>query len=273
LRPQQNSYSYYNPGTSGSASLKKLQSQGTVLDYQRGPAEKPRQPSKPKRRPPMAMAQQAPPPFAREPITSLATSGAAPPPPPAPATMAYFGAATSTSTSFNSGQLLKGRTSFKLARVKGSAPPGSYLPQPSPSTPLLPSVKGGPSPASSFSSSSSSSSPSNKPVDVLDTLARLQSFEGCFSSDVLSTIKIKNDPSDFVELRAALGLPENVSDGVVYTLLTMAYLERKLLGVEREAWEGMYEKAREFVEEELVEAGVVGKDVDELKEVAGGLLL
>lgn len=107
------------------------------------------------------------------------------------------------------------------------------------------------------------------PVDVLDALARLQSFDGCFSAPVLKLVKAQ--PSDLAGLRAALALPASVSDGAIYSLLAIVYLDTKLQGVERDAWEGMYEKGRNFVADALTAAGV-NENIDDLKARAGKLL-
>ncbi|KAJ7778541.1 von Willebrand factor type A domain-containing protein [Mycena metata] len=93
------------------------------------------------------------------------------------------------------------------------------------------------------------------PVDVLETLARHQSFDGCFTQGVLSTIQL-NDPPD--EVRATLG----VSDEVFATIIAMAFLCTRLgPNVEPESWEAIYDKARAFVEDALREvSGTLGAD-------------
>ncbi|KAJ7875360.1 vault protein inter-alpha-trypsin domain-containing protein [Mycena olivaceomarginata] len=96
------------------------------------------------------------------------------------------------------------------------------------------------------------------PMDPLETLARLQSFDGCFAPGVLSTVRL-NVPAD--EARVALG----VSEEVFATIIAMAFLCTKLgPDVERESWEAIYDKARAYVEIALQSvASTVG--VDELQ--------
>jgi hypothetical protein len=95
-------------------------------------------------------------------------------------------------------------------------------------------------------------------MDPLETLARLQSFDGCFAPGVLSTVQL-NVPAD--KARAALG----VSEEVFATIIAMAFLSTKLgPDVERESWEAIYDKARAYVEIALQSvASTVG--VDELQ--------
>ncbi|KAJ7058056.1 hypothetical protein C8F01DRAFT_1255941 [Mycena amicta] len=91
----------------------------------------------------------------------------------------------------------------------------------------------------------------------LEALARLQAFDGCFSLDVLNVVKLAPS-ADIQAVRAAL--PTGVSDAVVATLLAMAFLANKLgADVERDAWEGMYEKAEEYVEGALQAIGATEK--------------
>ncbi|KAJ7058071.1 von Willebrand factor type A domain-containing protein [Mycena amicta] len=98
-------------------------------------------------------------------------------------------------------------------------------------------------------SDSAPAAPAPTPSDPLEALARLQAFDGCFSLEVLKVIKLAPS-TDIQAVRAAL--PSGVSDAIVATLLAMAFLANKLgAGVERDAWEGMYEKAEEYVEETI----------------------
>ncbi|KAJ7682855.1 von Willebrand factor type A domain-containing protein [Mycena rosella] len=89
--------------------------------------------------------------------------------------------------------------------------------------------------------------PSVVPTDPLEALARIQSFDGCFSLDVLTFVILKTD------LQAVRALfPAGTDDAVVATVLAMAFLARKLgADVERDSWEGMYEKAKDYVQEAL----------------------
>lgn len=85
--------------------------------------------------------------------------------------------------------------------------------------------------------------------DRLDAIARTQSFEGSFSPSVVPLLRLANPTSTFVnllstELRGKLSATERKE--VVATILVILYL-RENMGGERDAWEGMVEKAREFV--------------------------
>jgi hypothetical protein len=97
----------------------------------------------------------------------------------------------------------------------------------------------------------------------LESLARLQSFDGCFSLDLLAVVQLK---SDIQTVRALF--PSNVTDEVVATVLGMAFFSIRLgADVERDSWEAMYEKAKQFVEEALS-----GIDVDLLEAEVAKLL-
>jgi hypothetical protein len=101
------------------------------------------------------------------------------------------------------------------------------------------------------STSASVPSPRTETEDPLETLARLQSFDGCFSAAVFDFVSLKTG----IEAVRAL-FPAGAGDAIVATVLAMAFLSAKLgADVERESWEGMYEKAKEYVEEALVSMG------------------
>ncbi|KAJ6476339.1 von Willebrand factor type A domain-containing protein [Mycena sanguinolenta] len=90
-------------------------------------------------------------------------------------------------------------------------------------------------------------------MDPLEALARLQSFDGCFSLGVLSVIALKSNVG--IEAVRAV-FPAGASDGVIASVLAMVFLANKLgAGVERDSWEGMYEKARRYVEAALQKMG------------------
>ncbi|KAF7320964.1 hypothetical protein HMN09_00183200 [Mycena chlorophos] len=98
------------------------------------------------------------------------------------------------------------------------------------------------------------------PADTLEMLARMQAFDGQFGLYVLDVVRL-GPSTDVDAVRAAL--PENASDAVVATLLAMAFLANKLgAEIERDAWEGLYEKAKEFVEGQLAQS----EDVNALVE-------
>ncbi|CAK5267385.1 unnamed protein product [Mycena citricolor] len=81
-----------------------------------------------------------------------------------------------------------------------------------------------------------------EPMDALEALARLQAFDGGFTLQVLDVIQLK--PGITADtIRNELSL----IDSVLATLLAMAYLATKLVGVDRNAWEGIYDKAKLFV--------------------------
>ncbi|KAF7331214.1 hypothetical protein MSAN_02440200 [Mycena sanguinolenta] len=90
-------------------------------------------------------------------------------------------------------------------------------------------------------------------ADPLEALARLQSFDGCFSLGVLSVIALKSNV-DIEAVRAVF--PASASDGVIASVLAMAFLANKLgAGVDRDSWEGIYEKAQRYVEAALQKMG------------------
>ncbi|KAJ7682883.1 von Willebrand factor type A domain-containing protein [Mycena rosella] len=85
------------------------------------------------------------------------------------------------------------------------------------------------------------------PSDPLEALARLQSFDGCFSLEILSIITLNRYLQD---VRNAL--PAGATDGMVATVLAMAFLATKLgAPVDRDSWEGIYHKAKQYVEAAL----------------------
>ncbi|KAJ7160735.1 von Willebrand factor type A domain-containing protein [Mycena filopes] len=105
------------------------------------------------------------------------------------------------------------------------------------------------------------------PTDPLEALARLQTFDGCFSLGVLSVVLLTVDAAE-----ARTTILEGISDEVFATILAMAFLNNKLGDeVERDSWEAMYEKARVFVEEAL-QAGGFSVAVDELETKAVSVL-
>ncbi|KAJ7619510.1 von Willebrand factor type A domain-containing protein [Roridomyces roridus] len=84
-------------------------------------------------------------------------------------------------------------------------------------------------------------------LDPLEALARLQAFDGAFSLDVLTIVKLS---VDIQVVRNAF--PAGSGDAIVATVLAMAYLSARLgLSVNRDSWEGIYDKAKEYVEAAL----------------------
>ncbi|KAJ6526591.1 von Willebrand factor type A domain-containing protein [Mycena vulgaris] len=109
------------------------------------------------------------------------------------------------------------------------------------------------------------SEPPAPPMDPLEALARLQSFDGCFSLAILSTVPLTMDIS-----QAKTALFEGISDEVFATIIALAFLRTKLgPEIERESWEAMYDKGHAFVEGVLQSLGdSVGVDELEAKAVA-----
>ncbi|KAJ7145809.1 von Willebrand factor type A domain-containing protein [Mycena epipterygia] len=100
---------------------------------------------------------------------------------------------------------------------------------------------------------------SSSSSDPLEALARLQSFDGCFSLEVLNVIKLN---TDIQNVRKAL--PAGATDLVLATVLAMAFLSTKLgATVDPDSWEGIHEKARQYVEAALQNVGA--ETVDELE--------
>lgn len=94
------------------------------------------------------------------------------------------------------------------------------------------------------SQSHRSSRLSSGDADPLEALARLQSFDGHFSLDALTIVKLN---TGIETVRQAF--PSGVTDAIVATVLAMAFLSTKLgAAVDRDSWEGMYEKAQQYVE-------------------------
>ncbi|KAF7319058.1 hypothetical protein HMN09_00242000 [Mycena chlorophos] len=93
-------------------------------------------------------------------------------------------------------------------------------------------------------------------ADPLEALARMQSFDGCFPAidEVLRIVKLQPQ-HDLASIRALL--PSGAGDSVAATLLVMAFMATKL-AAKQEEWEGMHEKAREYVVDALGAVGFVG---------------
>ncbi|KAF7345099.1 hypothetical protein MVEN_01673600 [Mycena venus] len=97
---------------------------------------------------------------------------------------------------------------------------------------------------------------------ALESLARHQSFDGCFSLAVLSVIQLTMDVA-----QARAELLDGISDEVFATIIAMAFMANKLgSDVERDSWEAMYDKARAFVD------GEIQVSVDELETKAVSIL-
>ncbi|GAA5923576.1 hypothetical protein JCM3775_000435 [Rhodotorula graminis] len=116
-----------------------------------------------------------------------------------------------------------------------------------PSTPSTAAPLSSPAPPADQSAlEPPSSATSTAPADRLEQLARAQAFDGSFGPSALAALL---DPPSLD------ALPEQVraraSERVRVTLAVLAYLEQGVAGEEKEAWEGMVEKARAWVADEL----------------------
>ncbi|KAF9023270.1 hypothetical protein BDZ89DRAFT_1070015 [Hymenopellis radicata] len=86
-------------------------------------------------------------------------------------------------------------------------------------------------------------------MDVLEALARSQSFDGSFSMKVLNIVK-----DGLMDDLAKAAFPDGTSECVVATALVLAYISAKLAGdgsEEKVAWEGIYQKAHDFLVSDL----------------------
>jgi hypothetical protein len=120
------------------------------------------------------------------------------------------------------------------------------------------------------------SSPPYSPPETLDTLealARLQTFDGAFPSPsaVLALVPLKAGTT-LTDVRRAL--PVGAADELVGSVLALSFVGVKMkmeAGTEGDAWEGVYEKAREWVEAALRDLGAA-ETATELEEKVGGML-
>ncbi len=86
-------------------------------------------------------------------------------------------------------------------------------------------------------------------IDVLEALARLQSFDGSFLMKVLNVVK-----DGLTDDHAKAAFPGGTAECVVATALVLAFISTKLEGDGSEdtaAWQGIYQKAHDFLESEL----------------------
>ncbi|KAJ7160710.1 von Willebrand factor type A domain-containing protein [Mycena filopes] len=165
------------------------------------------------------------------PATRAQNTNAPPPPAMAPRPAALAMAAPQAEQSAS-------RSVAQERRKAGPAPP---MTRPSPMTRSVSS-------ASKPKAASLAPQAMATPSDVLEALARLQSFDGCFSLEILAIIKLKTNIQDVRD-----AFPAGATDGVVASVLAMAYLSTRLgVGVERDAW---YEKAQQYVEMALQDGG------------------
>ncbi|KAJ7590273.1 von Willebrand factor type A domain-containing protein [Mycena floridula] len=99
-----------------------------------------------------------------------------------------------------------------------------------------------------LSSNSLSSNPYDTPTpvtDPLEALARLQSFDGSFTMQILGVVK--------VEEQIARATFPGLRDIVLATVLALAFISTKLKDRQTqdvEAWKGIYEKAKEYLEDQ-----------------------
>ncbi|KAJ7599217.1 von Willebrand factor type A domain-containing protein [Mycena floridula] len=108
--------------------------------------------------------------------------------------------------------------------------------------------------------SESSTSTVQVSTEPLEALARLQSFDGSFSMQVIQVVKLKED-----SVRAAF---PGLEEALIATVLAMAFIAKQLKDRQTpdiDAWEGIYSKAKEYIEEK----GAV--NIEELLVKATGL--
>jgi hypothetical protein len=117
--------------------------------------------------------------------------------------------------------------------------------------------------------------PSSPPetLDTLEALARLQTFDGAFPSPsaVLALVPLK-EGTTLADVRRAF--PVGATDELVGSVLALSFVGVKMkleAGTEGDAWEGVYEKAREWVEAALRDLGAA-ETATELEEKVGGML-
>ncbi|KAF7320956.1 hypothetical protein HMN09_00182300 [Mycena chlorophos] len=104
------------------------------------------------------------------------------------------------------------------------------------------------------------------PLDAVEALIRLQSFDGSFNEKVLSHLEFTVPTQE-----AVATLPEGLAEVVIATAFAAAYLNARIgLKVEKDVWEAVYDKARAFMEASL--AGGESITVDELLEKAASVL-
>ncbi|KAJ7590255.1 von Willebrand factor type A domain-containing protein [Mycena floridula] len=97
-------------------------------------------------------------------------------------------------------------------------------------------------------------------TDPLEALARLQSFDGGFTMQILNLVSLEEETA-----RAAF---PGLEDVVIATILALGFIATKLKDrqmLDVEAWEGIYEKAKEYLEDQA------SLDIEDLMKKAAGL--
>ena len=177
--------------------------------------------------------------------------------PPAPAAAMAYGSPVPPPPSAPSSRRRSLFSTTAAAQSSQDLDTAAFAP-PAPSSPLaapsLPST--GASPDHAAAASADEVAPHPGPTanivaaaDRLEHLARSQAFDGSFGSSALAALP---EPPTFD------ALPEQVraraSESVKVTLAVLGFFERGLAGEEKEAWEGMAEKARAWIAGELGES-------------------
>ncbi|KAJ7784830.1 von Willebrand factor type A domain-containing protein [Mycena maculata] len=104
-------------------------------------------------------------------------------------------------------------------------------------------------------------------ANALEALARLQSFDGCFSLEVLGIIKLATDIQTVRNM-----FPVGATDRIVATVVALAFLSMKLGAfLDRDSWEGIYDKAQQYVEAALQNMAMT-ETVDMLETKVAGML-
>ncbi|KAJ7362289.1 von Willebrand factor type A domain-containing protein [Mycena albidolilacea] len=123
--------------------------------------------------------------------------------------------------------------------------------------PLRNSAGGGGTPLAGKKPSAAEALPPHKPDDGLERLARLQSFDGAFASPsaVLALVPLKAG-KELTDVRDAL--PTGATDELVASVLALASMGERMRvnnDAEEDAWAGIYEKTRAWVEAALRDLG------------------
>jgi hypothetical protein len=139
--------------------------------------------------------------------------------------------------------------------------------------PLGKSVRGGSPPLAGKKPSAAEALPPHKPDDGLEQLARLQSFDGAFASPsaVLALVPLKAG-KELTDVRDAL--PTGATDELVASVLALASMGERMRvnnDAEEDAWAGIYEKTRAWVEAALRDLGAK-ETVQEVEEKVAGMI-
>ncbi|KAG9043532.1 hypothetical protein FS842_001792, partial [Serendipita sp. 407] len=138
----------------------------------------------------------------------------------------------------------------------------------------------------SFFSSPASNLPSSRPTRVLsiESIARTQNFDGSFPSDddhfrfIVDAKHLSMARELPLSLKQLGGEGSNAKDTtkkLIWTTILTSVCLQKRFGAEKDSWEMLVEKARAFIEKELIDFGLevplVAKTVKELECAASNL--